>query len=191
MIHRLITNETFRKKLEAKMTTADAATFESTIANIKSEMTTIKPIHEQIRSARLAHDTVAARAAFGEGIKHFTNLMTDRKIIRDLLLRYKPSHNEPSASNEGNLTVSPLYPNPFHAGAGNTASLNYAIKNDGHVRIALIDGHGNLIRTLTDEDLQSGEHSVSVPTTGLQPGAYMIQVQTGNENKMTKMIVVK
>ncbi len=74
-----------------------------------------------------------------------------------------------------------------------SASIEYWLPSDGIVSISLYDGTGQLIRSLVDEWMPSGDHELAwnakdaIGNT-LHPGIYLVTLQTGDVRETTRVI---
>ncbi|ASZ10262.1 hypothetical protein CK934_04335 [Chitinophaga sp. MD30] len=76
------------------------------------------------------------------------------------------------------------FPNPFTG----PAAVQFRTVRSGHVRLALLDGRGQVVQELLNEYLQPGQHTVQMNGSGLANGAYILQL-TNNGKGKTKMII--
>lgn len=68
------------------------------------------------------------------------------------------------------------YPNPFNHGT----TIRFALPKRLSVTLKLFDLQGKEVMTLVDQELSSGEHSVSVDTESLPTGVYFYRLQANN-----------
>jgi serine protease AprX len=88
----------------------------------------------------------------------------------------------------GGESYSLSYPNPFTS----TTTIEYAVKQDGLVKIMLYDMQGRQVRTLIQENLKSGIlHSIQLDGQNLPSGTYIYRVQSGNESFGKRVILIK
>lgn len=82
--------------------------------------------------------------------------------------------NAPAAA-ERDLGRTSLYPNPVVA----TSQLEYEVKKAGPVTVELLDGRGNVVRTVAQQPKQEkGQHMLSVPLADLPAGTYFYKITT-------------
>ena len=80
-----------------------------------------------------------------------------------------------------------VYPNPA---TGNT-NISYEVKTAGKVSIELLDGNGNVVRTLLDKEMMTGKQKVQLNTSGLQQNTTYYVRYTGPEGSvMQKLILI-
>ena len=75
------------------------------------------------------------------------------------------------------------------------ADINFTLTNAGHVRIALFDLHGRLVKTILDENRAAGEHTVSWDGASDQTGrvasvVYFVRVSANQAEAMQRMTVL-
>lgn len=88
------------------------------------------------------------------------------------------------------------YPNPFSPSVDRFVRIRYKLESDERVEIRLFDFAMNLVRTLTDEQQNSGEREVSWDGTDnsgarVANGAYFYAVETGGETFWGKVLVLE
>ncbi len=86
----------------------------------------------------------------------------------------------------------PNYPNPFNP----TTTIRYNLGRDSHVSVVVHDLLGRQVRTLTNENLKAGQHSVvwnSRDDNGRLVGAgvYFVTLQTDDYKSTQKILLVK
>ncbi len=80
------------------------------------------------------------------------------------------------------------YPNPFSSKAGTT--IGFTLKEASNISLKLHDSSGRLVRTLRDERLAGGSHSLTVNTDDLRNGVYFYSISDGRRSSMKKMVVL-
>lgn len=88
--------------------------------------------------------------------------------------------------------LSQSYPNPF----SNTTTINYTIPKDTHVRLAVYDVTGRLVRSLVDHSEQAGIHSICWDGKDDQgrkapSGVYLYKLKLDNLVFTQKVILIK
>ncbi len=87
--------------------------------------------------------------------------------------------------------VSPLgvrlsvYPNP----AIGRASLTISLPQPEPARVALLDLLGREVRSLWNGPLGSGDHTLTIDTSGLASGIYFLRVNTVDGAGMSRLVV--
>ena len=89
-------------------------------------------------------------------------------------------------------SLRPNVPNPFNP----TTRIDYAVKQDGHVRLVIYDARGREIATLVDEHQAAQEHSVTWDGrdsggSRVASGVYFYKLFAGDFEETRKMVLVK
>ncbi|MDP4267641.1 MAG: LamG-like jellyroll fold domain-containing protein [Bacteroidota bacterium] len=79
-----------------------------------------------------------------------------------------------------------VYPNPVYE----SAKIEYTIVNSGKVEICVYNIIGSKIAVLTDEIKAGGSYSAEWSREGLKPGVYFMEMKTGNERKLKKVVIM-
>lgn len=90
------------------------------------------------------------------------------------------------------FAVRPNYPNPFNP----MTTISFDLAKPGHVRVAIYDISGRLVRTLVSEDRAAGSHAViwdGANEAGgrAASGQYLYRVTTDSHDVTRKMLMVK
>ena len=78
-------------------------------------------------------------------------------------------------------------PNPVT----NTTKIVYELKNDGYVRLNIMDISGKTIASPLGEYINKGKHSVDVDCSSFAPGVYFYTLQAGDYKQTKKMILTR
>jgi glucuronoarabinoxylan endo-1,4-beta-xylanase len=89
--------------------------------------------------------------------------------------------------NRADISLAQNYPNPFSA----ATSIEYSIREEGFVRLAIYDVSGREVRTLVARIMPAGKHTVSVELNGLSSGIYFYRLEAGGKNIQKKMISIR
>lgn len=92
---------------------------------------------------------------------------------------------DPSTIRE--ITLLQNYPNPFNP----STAINYAIKRDGSVKLAVYDVLGKLVAIVVDEYRPAGSYSVNFDGSGLPSGVYIYRLEAGGYTVSKKFILMK
>ncbi len=108
---------------------------------------------------------------------------------------YQPGHFIWGAS--GHVTDAPeipvladlglCYPNPFNP----TTTIPVSLGRDVHVKLAVYDVRGRLVRTLQDGYLAAGEHVFTFRGDGLGSGAYICRLETPAGIQTQRLTLIK
>ena len=79
------------------------------------------------------------------------------------------------------------YPNPFNP---NTI-INFSIPENAHISLKVYDNTGALVKTLINEELSPGKHSVSFDASKLSSGVYFYRIESEKFSQTRKMLLIK
>ncbi len=79
------------------------------------------------------------------------------------------------------------YPNPFNP----STKISYAVKNSGHVMLAVYDILGNKVADLVNSYQLAGNYIADFNASGLSSGVYFYQLKTENFTDQKKMLFLK
>jgi photosystem II stability/assembly factor-like uncharacterized protein len=102
-------------------------------------------------------------------------------------LMYSLSVPVESESAPGALSLSAPFPNP----ASGHATIGYAHRLPGRVRIELFDGLGRKVADLLDGREEAGEHTIAIDATGLPGGVYQVRISLGTAQASRELVVVR
>lgn len=93
---------------------------------------------------------------------------------------------------QGGLTPSKFelnqnYPNPFNP----STTIKFAVAKDGDVKIKVYDAKGQLVNTLVNQRIITGNYSVDFNASELSSGIYFYTLETADFKETKKMILVK
>lgn len=113
--------------------------------------------------------------------------------VWDYLMRAYVSFPTASGTNETvelspkQFTVQQNYPNPFNP----STTINYSIPKDGNVKITVYNSLGKEVAKLVDEFQKAGAHSAHFAKSNLASGVYFYRVETGDNVKTLRMLLLK
>jgi hypothetical protein len=121
-------------------------------------------------------------------------LKEERKEQRQLHRQMRFLLMDPNAQNgtSGEMQKSSLihdmtvYPNP----ASNDANISFELVKDSKTRIELRDESGNLVKTLKDQNYDSGKVSKRMDLSDIQTGVYYIVIIAEDGSKQSSQIIV-
>lgn len=87
-------------------------------------------------------------------------------------------------ANSGALNV---YPNPFR----NQLNIDFGIKQQGTVKISLLNLMGQEIRIVEESSFIGGNHSITFDANGLLPGIYFLKMESVNGTDVKKVVLTK
>ena len=79
------------------------------------------------------------------------------------------------------------YPNPFNP----STSVNFAIPQDGHVQIVVMNSLGEEVARLVDREMSAGTHTVQFNASNLPSGTYFYTMKAGDFSATKTMAVNK
>lgn len=93
------------------------------------------------------------------------------------------------------VSLHPLYPNPFSATSGMSLTIPMELRDAATVRVVLVDLLGREVAVLGTSFLRPGMHTISWDgrdSAGrlVKPGVYFVRIQTGNSMRMLKLLVL-
>jgi hypothetical protein len=78
-----------------------------------------------------------------------------------------------------------FFPNP----SSQDATLMFSLKNTGKVKIVLCDLTGKEIQLIAEEEMQKGNHQLSINTSKLPAGVYFCKLESVSGKKVMKLVV--
>ncbi len=85
------------------------------------------------------------------------------------------------------FSLSQNYPNPFNS----ATSISFFIPREGHTTLEIYDLLGRKVTTVLNDNLKSGQHSVSFSAKNLVSGVYFYKLESGNFREVRKMLYLK
>ena len=92
--------------------------------------------------------------------------------------------------NEAILTEYKLnqnYPNPFNP----LTNIEFTLEKAGHTTLEIYNTLGQLVTTLVDGQMSSGQHQISFNAEKYTSGIYFYKLTSGNFTEMKKMMFLK
>ena len=86
-----------------------------------------------------------------------------------------------------NFSISDPYPNPFNP----TTQLNFNVPVSDYIQINIYNASGNIVDTLYDGYIQSGEHTLDWVAKDLSSGVYFIKSVFQSDVVVKKVILIK
>ena len=117
-------------------------------------------------------------------------------IATQLILYCRPIHvtvdgitgvTEPSAQVPEVFALYQNYPNPFNP----STTIRFTMSKQQNVRLSVYNLLGQLVRTLIDEDMKEGWHSVVFNAAGFASGVYFYRIQTESFVSTKRFILLK
>ena len=85
------------------------------------------------------------------------------------------------------LTLNPIHPNPVQ----NNAIVEFSNEIAGNIKLNLIDMNGVLVKSISDSQFDSGQHSISFDAGNIQSGTYLLTIQSACSSFALKINIVK
>ncbi len=79
------------------------------------------------------------------------------------------------------------YPNPFNP----TTNISFTLAKASHVKLDVYNITGQLVKTIVDQDLALGNHTVTFDATNLASGIYFYRIITDNFTATKKMVLLR
>jgi len=79
------------------------------------------------------------------------------------------------------------YPNPFNP----VTMIRFSLTRPSRVTVRVYDVAGRLVRTIVDEMMEAGEHSLPFEARGLASGVYFYRLKAAQFEKTRKMVVLR
>lgn len=83
--------------------------------------------------------------------------------------------------------IESIYPNPFNP----STTINYFVKENSRVTIKLYDVIGKEVKTIINENVTEGYHSIMVNSADLVSGVYFLYLQNGKFMDTKKVVILK
>jgi len=136
------------------------------------------------------------RKSLSSALNDSRNSFTNSYTIRMLNLLGDPSifpkYDIPAGVNPveilpSGFTLYQNYPNPFNP----STTIKFALPVESKVKVNIYNMLGQLIETLVDKEMDSGNHEVNFDASKYSSGVYLYQLQAGEYNSVKKMILIK
>ncbi len=91
------------------------------------------------------------------------------------------------AAQSSSLLLNQNYPNPFY----DYTTISFNLPTSSHVKLTVFDVFGRELKTLLDEQRESGNHELRFDSMNLQSGTYFIRLEAGKNIAERMMVVMK
>jgi hypothetical protein len=85
------------------------------------------------------------------------------------------------------ITLAQNYPNPFNP----ATTIRFSVPDRRHVTLRVYNALGAVVRTLLDEAVEGGQHSIEFTAEQLTSGVYFYQLQSEGQTLGKSMLLVK
>ncbi len=79
------------------------------------------------------------------------------------------------------------YPNPFNP----TTTIKFDLPEKIHVKLLIFDVLGRKVKTILDEEMSRGKHTVSLDMSDFPSGVYFYRLEAGKFRDIRKMLFIK
>jgi hypothetical protein len=79
------------------------------------------------------------------------------------------------------------YPNPFNP----STSISYTLERYSHIKIAVYDVSGKVVKLLVDKDMTSGKYDVTFDASDYPSGVYFYKMEAKDFSETKKMVLIK
>ena len=83
--------------------------------------------------------------------------------------------------------LSQNYPNPFNP----STTINFSIPQSSIVTLKVFNTLGQEVKTLVNQNMESGVHSISFDASELNSGIYFYRLDAGQFSEVRKMTLIK
>jgi hypothetical protein len=110
----------------------------------------------------------------------------DRQL--NLVLNYTiVSDNEDKPEVPKSVELHPNYPNPFNP----TTTIGFSLPTTSHVKLTVYDITGRVVRTVLNQVMSSGSHTIQFDGAGLTSGLYLYRLEAAGIVITNKMTLIK
>ena len=164
----------------------------SKIEEIKDIKLKIDTLLKDLRRARAAKDTAAARRIW-EAIKELSMKgREDHHVVEsifdkyhELIERVRKECGEKHRTTTVEMKVTPLVPNP----ATTTTQCTYTLSAAANVMITISDQMGKVVKDVFSGQGNQGENLVNFDLSGMQAGIYLVRIQAENAVSTQKLVI--
>ena len=162
---------------------------------------TVSSTADPIESAGIAvMDTTGVLIGFGRtNISGYANITLSSPVLAgDSIICYVSGENvllkettlvalEVGFNQAENFTLLESYPNPFNP----DATIAYSLANNGETDIRVFDLQGKLVEVLFQGYQTAGSHKLTFRAEDLAAGVYLCRLQTADQTRTQKLILLK
>lgn len=94
---------------------------------------------------------------------------------------------EPGSSQPDGFTLEQNYPNPFNP----ETTITFLLTEPGLITLSLYDTQGRKVRTLLNENITAGQHSVNIDLQDLPSGHYLYCLEQGQKRQIKACTLIK
>jgi len=121
-----------------------------------------------------------------------SNCLSNSQLISATFVLYGNALNKVNESEVSQLLNNQVFPNPFNK----VTNIKFSLENPSIVSLKIYNIHGELVKTLIDGLLQSGEHSIqwlgeNDLSEMLNSGIYYYQLISGEQHATDKIVLIR
>lgn len=87
----------------------------------------------------------------------------------------------------GEITLEQNFPNPFNS----TTMIRFTLGQAGPAKLTIYNQLGQLVRTIADESMPAGAHTVQFDATGLASGTYLYSLEANGRQAQKRLVLIK
>lgn len=95
--------------------------------------------------------------------------------------------NSASVTVPTDLHISGVFPNPFNE----TTVVHFNLPRSSEITVRIYDLSGRMVNELTSDHFQEGAHSISFNAQGLSTGTYILRIETPDQSRAAKMLLIR
>jgi hypothetical protein len=158
----------------------------------------LAPIRASFAGEHIVRDVIAGGGGSASSTGHLL-LHTVGQPVIDLTVSTTHTHEQgfwylPWFLSTGAETPGPFayrldqnFPNPFNP----VTMIRFSLTSPSRVTLHIYDVAGRLVRTVVDESMEAGEHSLPFEAKGLASGVYFYRLKAAQFEKTRKMVVLR
>lgn len=124
-------------------------------------------------------------ARYADRIRYLT--VTEALDVLTATATSLSDQRRPETESPGQLALSQNTPNPFNP----STRIHFSLPSAGHVHLGVYDLHGRRLRTLVNNEVQAGEHTIDADLVDLPSGTYLYRLDAGQSRLVRMMTLIK
>ena len=182
-------------------TDANSSDYEGTLISFEGEITQTESISDGAGTKLTIDDITYVQIWSTTGINtaqytvgsewNFTGVGSQYQTDYQLLVGYEEDIATlgiaGSVAIPNELSLHPVYPNPFNP----AATIDFSLQFDGEINLDVYDINGRVVDELKNANLLAGNHRLVWDASFLPSGLYFIRLQDGVNQKVQKVMLLK
>jgi len=182
-------------------TDANSSEFEGTLTMFQGEVTATESVSDgtatkltidDVTYVQIWNTTGISTAQYQVGTEWgFTGIGSQFSTEYQLLVGYEEDIATlgiaGSVAIPNELSLHPVYPNPFNP----AATIDFSLQFDGEINLDVYDINGRVVDELKNANLLAGNHRLVWDASSLPSGLYFIRLQDGVNQKVQKVMLLK